>query len=195
VNKHQPNTNMPDDWIINGMKRDQLSDGDFQNLNLEEIRLNGANMSRSNFTATSFDNAQLRGVNLSDAILRGANLRSADLTGANLTGADLRGADLRGTDLSNTNLSEVKLSGAYVRDAKFIGCHGIEKSVIQNLKQHKAIVEEIPTFSHSQDSNQQWQIQFLVPIIVAVIGATGLIIANLPKTQTPVQPTTIEKHK
>jgi len=196
MSKSRPNlNNMPDDWNDNNMQRERLSGGIFQNYNLAKISLNGADMSSADFTATNFQKAQLRGVNLSNTVLCGTNLSSADLTGADLSGADLRGANLTGANLSNTNLSEVELSGAYLRDAKFIGCHGIEESVIQSLKQHKAIVEQTSNLPHSQDDKQQWRVQIIVPIVVALITSCGLIIANIWKSQPSVQTTTIEQHK
>ena len=78
---------------------------------LEDARLDGANLI----------NADLEGAILCIANLQGANLRGAKLTGANLYGASLRDADLTGANLSGANLTYVNLGYANLVGANLIG--------------------------------------------------------------------------
>ena len=80
----------------------QAPDGDWQEVNLENSVLRGANFSGTDLRGANLRGCDLRDANLRDANLRGATLRGADLCGANLEGADLEDADLEGADLDDT---------------------------------------------------------------------------------------------
>ena len=83
---------------------------------LNNIKLNGANLSNIDLShARLYDadlsNANLRFANLKCALLDGSDLRSADLTAAEIEGADLGGASLIGTRLTGTDPWTAKLYG------------------------------------------------------------------------------------
>ena len=85
---------------------------DFQDLQLRNIDLSGANLAGINFK-----NADLRLTKFIGANLAGANLQRADLSGANLQAAELRGANLSQTQLKRVNLTGAKLARANLQRA------------------------------------------------------------------------------
>lgn len=95
-------------------------------LQLPQIVLIGANLSKVDFWATNLANADLRYADLSGAELMCANLTGANLTGANLSEASLMGTNLTDAVLCNaclrdSNLSRTKLQNAELTNADFQG--------------------------------------------------------------------------
>lgn len=94
---------------------------DFDEANLEETHLGGADLSKTNFRRAYLFRTVLDESNLYDANLQGADLHSASLIKANLSraalhraylhGANLDEANLTGADLVLTDLSETSLNG------------------------------------------------------------------------------------
>jgi serine/threonine protein kinase, bacterial len=99
---------------------------DFAQHNLNQLNLQGADLSGTNFHSALFEKANLQGANLHNsdfgrATLTKANLRDANLSKAYLSHADLEAADLRGADLSNAYLSNANLRGANLCGANLTG--------------------------------------------------------------------------
>ncbi|MEL6555912.1 MAG: pentapeptide repeat-containing protein [Cyanobacteria bacterium J06621_11] len=104
------------------MRRTQLSETNFNGVDLSRSLLNKANLSKShlkgttliqaNFTGANLSNTNLSRANLSKATLNDVNLSHAILKETNLTDAVLRRANLNGADLSEANLSEAILNHA-----------------------------------------------------------------------------------
>ncbi len=78
----------PDD-LENGKLEESLAR--FENVDLQDITLEGRNLSR-----VYFDRVDMRGVNFSYANCRNSDFLDCDIRGANLTGTDFSDADLRG---------------------------------------------------------------------------------------------------
>jgi len=93
-----------------------LSNTSFKNVNIDDARFVFANLSNSNLLdRTDLSNINLTGTDLSNMNLQGKNLTGtmlvdADLAGSILTGADLSTANLTYADLTNTNLTGTNLS-------------------------------------------------------------------------------------
>ncbi|RIB09877.1 hypothetical protein C2G38_2107474 [Gigaspora rosea] len=96
-------------------------------LNLNNIRIPGADLSnrvfiysqfeKADLNKVNFQNAKLQSANFEDASLRDANLQNTSLQDVNLTGADLQGANLQGANLQNANLEGASLQDANLTDA------------------------------------------------------------------------------
>ena len=78
----------------------------------ESKKLQNINMEGKDLTKANFKNADLRGADLSSTNLSGADFRGANLTGAKLNHAILSGADFRGANLFKTQMRVADLSGA-----------------------------------------------------------------------------------
>ncbi|CAG8710860.1 878_t:CDS:2, partial [Dentiscutata erythropus] len=88
-------------------------------INLNNIRIPGADLNsgvfnksqlvRADLSNVNFQNAKLRSANLEGASLQDANLKGADLTGANLRHSNLQGVNLHDSYLKNVNLEGVNL--------------------------------------------------------------------------------------
>jgi hypothetical protein len=74
---------------------------------------------------------ELQGADLSEADLRGAALVQANLNEANLRGADLREANLSYTDLSGADLSHAALSSATLECANLQGAKGVSEEQLR----------------------------------------------------------------
>ncbi|CAG8788629.1 35700_t:CDS:1, partial [Racocetra persica] len=107
-------------------------------MNLNNIRVPGADLSngvfnnsqlvRANLNNVNFQNAKLRNVNLEGASLQNVNLKGADLTGANLRYSNLQGADFHDSYLKNVNFEGVNLRvqdfrGFDLRNTDFCGTY------------------------------------------------------------------------
>jgi uncharacterized protein YjbI with pentapeptide repeats len=77
---------------------------DLRGADLQNIRLDDANLCRADLRGADFENANLQSVNLRGADLRGANLKGANLQNANLHFADFNRANLRDANLQNADL-------------------------------------------------------------------------------------------
>jgi len=94
-----------------------LSNTSFKNTNIDGARFVFANLSNSNLLdRTDLSNVNLAGTDLSNVSLKGTNLSSAILTGTDLTGVILTGSDLTGTMLARANLT-----GAILKDVDLSG--------------------------------------------------------------------------
>ncbi len=92
-------------------------------INLEGSWLNGSNLNQARLEKADLSEAQLHGTNLRGAQLRRANLRGARLHGADLSEARLHGANLRGAQLYGADLSRAQLYGA---DLLAVQLHGAD---------------------------------------------------------------------
>ncbi|CAG8587933.1 9740_t:CDS:1, partial [Dentiscutata heterogama] len=95
-------------------------------INLNNIRIPGADLSNGVFNKSQLVRADLSNVNFQNAKLRSANLEGASLQDANLKGADLTGANLRHSNLQGVNLHDsylknVNLEGVNLRVQDFRG--------------------------------------------------------------------------
>jgi len=99
-------------------RRDTKYEEETQHLDLGDIDIRGANLTRANFTGANLSGADLGEADLSVADLGEANLSGAFLIGANLSWAFLTEADLSGADLREANLRE-----AHLREADLSGAH------------------------------------------------------------------------
>lgn len=86
---------------------------DFSRLQLTNIRMQNANLSRAIFLKSDLSGADLKNGDLSHAIMAGTNLRNANLKGTDLTETDLRGADLSDANLKHAKISDEKLYKLY----------------------------------------------------------------------------------
>lgn len=75
------------------------------------------------FDNANLSDANIRGADAPLAIFRDANLTSADLTEANLQGARFRGADLIGAKFCDADLSAANLTNANLLDTDFLGAN------------------------------------------------------------------------
>jgi len=108
------------------LKRYAAGGRNFQGIDLQEIRLAGADLRQANLINSQLGGADLRqaqldGVKLAIADLSHADLSHASLRKAKLMGAILRDANLSGADLSWADLSDADLSNAKLIGAKLLG--------------------------------------------------------------------------
>ena len=92
---------------------------------LEDARLDGANLINADLEGAILCIANLIGANLRGAKLTGANLYAANLGGANLTGTNLSGANLTYVNLGYANLIGANLRGAFLEGANLYGAVGL----------------------------------------------------------------------
>lgn len=88
------------------------------NINLQESRLNGADLSGARLERAVLYGVRLQEAHLESARLQGARLRNADLEGAHLDGVHLEGAYLDGANLQRAYLHEADLRGACLTMAR-----------------------------------------------------------------------------
>jgi len=111
-NKNFDNLNLQDAVF----DKADLSNTSFKNANIDGARFMFANLSNSNLLdRTDLSNINLTGIDLSNMNLQGKNLTGttlvqSDFAGSILTGADLSTASLTYADLTNTNLTGTNLS-------------------------------------------------------------------------------------
>jgi len=101
--------------------RHLLSTGECSACNLEQVKLEGANLVGADLAGAMLENANLESAYLVDANLKSANLESASLVDANLYGANLEGANLRNAKLKIAKLEGANLWGAKLEGANFWG--------------------------------------------------------------------------
>ena len=92
---------------------------------LEDARLDGANLINADLEGAILCIADLWGANLTGAKLTGANLYGANLSDASLTGANLSGANLTYVNLGYANLIGANLRGAFLEGANLEGAVGL----------------------------------------------------------------------
>ena len=92
---------------------------------LEDARLDGANLINADLEGAILCIADLTGANLTGAKLTGANLYGANLSDASLTGANLSGANLTYVNLGYANLIGANLRGAFLEGANLYGAVGL----------------------------------------------------------------------
>jgi uncharacterized protein YjbI with pentapeptide repeats len=98
-------------------RRDADKDPVWQQLDLSNTDIRGANLQGTNLDRVNLKDAVLYQANLCGASLFQANLCGAILSAANLSGANLKKANLHGAILSAANLSGANLSGANLSGA------------------------------------------------------------------------------
>jgi uncharacterized protein YjbI with pentapeptide repeats len=102
-------------WVQSGGKegtRIKLRQIGFDNSDIRDANLQGADLSKAKFRESHLEGANLSESNLIFAKLGGAWLQEADLTGANLQIAELQGSYLDGATLINTNFRDSNLKSA-----------------------------------------------------------------------------------
>ncbi len=100
-----------------------LSEGEFQEIDLLGALLRKSNLHHSNFYRADFTGADLKGADLSGAELNqanffSANLENADLTRASLDRANFRRANLYRAKLTRASLTGVDFSGVSLSDSE-----------------------------------------------------------------------------
>lgn len=117
------------DVILNGanLSRAHLRYADLRGASLSKANLRSAGLIDAKLSHTCFENADLSGAALNYADLTNANLRNAILLrtfldGARLIGASLIGADLTRASLIVTNLSYARLAHTNLEKATLIDC-------------------------------------------------------------------------
>jgi uncharacterized protein YjbI with pentapeptide repeats len=99
-----------------------LSNTSFKNTNIDGARFAFANLNNSNLLdRTDLSNINLAGTDLSKVTLKGKDLSGSILTGVDLSYKDLTGTMLTDVDLSNTRLIGVDLSGMDLTDIMLAG--------------------------------------------------------------------------
>ena len=93
-----------------------LSDTSFTNTNLSSARFVKSDLTNSVFSSVNLSNTNFFGADLSSGIISDSTISGANLSYTNLSGHDLSDKDLTdtilvGANLSNTNLTNVDLSG------------------------------------------------------------------------------------
>ena len=87
----------------------------FQDRNMSDMVLEGANLGGANLDGSDLKGTNLKGANLEGANLKGANLFGADLERANLIEANLETAGLQLANLKGANLFEANLESAQLK--------------------------------------------------------------------------------
>lgn len=103
--------------------------GDYANCDLDEIFLNGVDLSNAILTNADLTDATLFSVDLTGANLTNANLRAANLGFANLTNANLTNANLLEAVLEEANLTGVDLTNATLTRTSLVGATGVPANV------------------------------------------------------------------
>ncbi|NQZ57303.1 MAG: pentapeptide repeat-containing protein [Lentisphaeraceae bacterium] len=138
-----------------------LSNCNFEGLDLPRLNLAGANLSNTNFKNSTlinsnFSGATLKNTNFNNAVLTNANfdradlsmsdfsgvdfsytsLRNTSLLSSNLTGSRLFNANISGGDLRLANLTKANLGGAILKKTDFRGAQVfnaiMEGSILDN---------------------------------------------------------------
>ena len=84
--------------------------GSFSRADLSRSKFSGANLSAVNFTRAILCGGDFRKSKMSDAVFRDANLDRANLSEADLRDADLSGSNLKETSFRKANLENAKFS-------------------------------------------------------------------------------------
>jgi uncharacterized protein YjbI with pentapeptide repeats len=106
-----------DDKDLIYLQNVNLNGANLTDANLKLVRLNKASLKNANLGFANFESANLNKANLEKAHMWSSNLKYADLIGANLEKADLSGADLENAKLVGANLRWADLSGAHLKEA------------------------------------------------------------------------------
>ncbi|KAF0529282.1 NACHT domain-containing protein [Gigaspora margarita] len=115
----------------------QLVRADLDHVNFQNAKLQSANLEGAFLQATNLQNAKLQDVNLTGANLSGANLRHSNLQGANLQNARLQNANLEGASLQDVNLTGAYLTGANLQDAN------LQNAKLQNANLEGASLQDV----------------------------------------------------
>ncbi|MDC1057562.1 pentapeptide repeat-containing protein [Nitrosopumilus sp.] len=94
--------------FLNSLKKQNLSNLDLSEKNIEGHDFSGKNLSDTNFEYANLEGSDFRGANLSDTNFESANLEGSDFRGANLSDTNFESANLRGSDFSNTDIRKVE---------------------------------------------------------------------------------------
>lgn len=98
--------------VISGGRIEALQELNRDNIPLEGLVAHSANLQKIELPNANLSHANLQGANLQGANLQGANLEGADLSYAILLSATLRGADLQSATLLSATLKGANLEGA-----------------------------------------------------------------------------------
>jgi hypothetical protein len=111
---------------------------------LENVNLQGADLTWANLPEAHLREAKLQGASLAEADLQGANLKLAQLQRghlkgallqeAHLEGANLQEADLQGAYFQRASLGEANLQEANLREVNLQGVMGITLEQISKVK-------------------------------------------------------------
>ena len=143
-------------------------------LNLDNVNLNGADLSGSYLMRTNFKNAKLKGTmlnqtNLQGANLEGSNLEEADLEGTNLSSFRLEKSDGSvvniNTNLIGANLKDANLKDANLKDANLLGVKVLikeqlcEAGTLYQTILDQALMEKVEDTckdKQKKDSYEEW---------------------------------------
>ena len=104
-----------------------LSNTSFKNANIDGARFVFANLSNSNL----LDRTDLSNINLSGVDLSNVSLKGKDISGTMLVGVDLSYKDLTGADLIDTILTGADLTGTILRGADLSG-KDMKKTILKD---------------------------------------------------------------
>lgn len=99
-----------------------LSGRNLREVDLSEVYLTNANLSKSELQGANFTLASLDGADLREAHLCSTNFFDANMNRIKIDGADLSGASLREASLQHTDFRSVNLSGVTLRQASLQNC-------------------------------------------------------------------------
>ncbi len=99
--------------VLNDVRLDgaQMTAVVLNGITLDRVSLRGARVRAAVFLDNTFGEVDLTDADLGSATLAGAVLEGVELSGANLGGADLSGASLDGSTLAGTDFTDANLSG------------------------------------------------------------------------------------
>ncbi|CAG8785093.1 25573_t:CDS:2, partial [Gigaspora margarita] len=129
-----------------------------KNLNLNNIRVSGADLSngifnnyhfeRAKLDNVNFQNAKFQNANLQDSSFQNANLTSANFQNANLQNANFQNANFQNANFQNVNLQYAKLPSLSLRRANFKGHKYTQSADVYSLG---IIMTEIATGKRAFD--------------------------------------------
>ena len=104
-------------------------------VDLEDVTLNGFNLSGLNLDNVDLESAEMNGANISGSTLRGASIYKAVLEGAKLNNSDLSFANVAKAQLTNASLCQANLTSAELEDAAFLGAYlkGAKLDMARNI--------------------------------------------------------------
>lgn len=146
---------------------------DIQNVDFQDINLNGRNLKGITFSGCSFRKAILSGANLEQVKFKDCNLQGINLNGATMnnvlfSNTKLEGGKLRGVvmlfgDFINCTMSECQMQGSKIRNIKFSKTD-IEKSILNGsefilseIVESERIFENIDAFKYADLGKLKWE--------------------------------------
>lgn len=135
-----------------------LNEADFRGANLTRAKIGGSNLFGAKFNDADLTEIYLRGANLKGANIRSANLRKANLIDANLTYTDFTGTNLSRANLSGANLTGANLSGVDLTGAD-LSCAILVSADMTNSKLQDCTVYGIAAWDVQLNGAEQYNLR------------------------------------